>query len=265
MPAVKTVGCSHRPSTRRKARQLAIAHLVVETMAESVADADIVILATPIYTFEQIFRQIAAHLPAGCIVTDVGSTKVLPHCWAEENLPKTVYYVGSHPIAGSEQRGIEFARDDLFERSYCILTKTKNTDTAAIKTLKEFWTHLGCIVKIMSPVSHDKILANISHLPHVIAAALVNLQNNDELKLAGKGFADTSRVASGPANIWTDILLTNTKNVSGGIDKTIAELEMLQKAIKKGDRGKLEKLLEAARAKRNAMINYKMKKRELIQ
>jgi prephenate dehydrogenase len=124
---------------------------------------------------------------------------------------------------------------------------------------------LGCIVKIMSPVMHDKILANISHLPHVAAAALVNLQNKDELKLAGKGFVDTSRVASGPANIWADILLTNTKNVAGGIDKTIAELKMLQRAIKKGDRGELEKLLNAARTKRNAMIKYKMKKRELIQ
>ena len=265
LPSVKTIGFSHRPSTRRKARQLSIAHLVVDSLPESVAGADIVILATPIYTFEQIFRQIAGHLHPGCIVTDVGSTKVIPHRWAAKYLPDSVYYVGSHPIVGSEQRGLEFARDDLFERTYCILTKTKNTNTTAIKTLKEFWTHLGCIVKIMSPVLHDKILANISHLPHVTAAALVNLQNNNELKLAGKGFVDTSRISSGPPNIWTDILLTNTKNVAGGIDKIIAELKMLQKAIKKGDKGELEKLLEAARAKRNAMINYKMKKRELIQ
>jgi prephenate dehydrogenase len=99
----------------------------------------------------------------------------------------------------------------------------------------------------------------------VTAAALVNLQNNDELKLAGKGFVDTSRIASGPANIWTDTLLANRKKVAGGIDKIIAELKKLQRVIEKGDRGELERLLEAARAKRNAMINYKMKKRELIQ
>ncbi len=265
LPAVKTVGYSHRPSTRRKARRLAIAHQVVETITESVAGADIVILATPIYTFEQIFQQIAGYLPAGCIVTDIGSTKVLPCRWAAKYLPDTVYYVGSHPIAGSEQRGLEFARDDLFERTYCILTRTNKTNGTALQTLKEFWMRLGCIVKIMSPVMHDKILANISHLPHVAAAALVNLQNKDELKLAGKGFVDTSRVASGPANIWADILLTNTKNVAGSIDKTIAELKTLQKAIKKGDRSELEKLLNAARTKRNAMIKYKMKKRELIQ
>jgi prephenate dehydrogenase len=264
VPSIKTVGYSHRPSTRRKARQLSIAHLVTDDLCESVADADIVILATPIYTFAQIFQQIADHLPAGCIVTDVGSTKVLPHQWAAKYLPDTVYYVGSHPVAGSEQRGVEFARDDLFERAICILTKTKDTNTAAVETLRKFWTRLGCIVKIMSPVTHDKILANISHLPHVTAAALVNIQNRDELRLAGKGFVDTSRVASGPANIWTDILLTNTKNIADGIDKITAELKMVRRIIKKGDRNELEKLLEAARTKRNVMINYKMKKKELI-
>jgi prephenate dehydrogenase len=259
------VGYSHRPSTRRKARQLAVANRIAETITESVAEADIVFVATPIYTFEKTFKQIAPHLPAGCIVTDVGSTKVLPHYWAEKYLPNTAYYVGSHPIAGSEQRGVEFARDDLFDRAYCILTKTKRTNAAALRTLKEFWIRLGCMVKIMQPDIHDEILANISHLPHVTAAALVNLQNNDELKLAGKGFVDTSRIASGPANIWTDTLLANRKKVAGGIDKIIAELKKLQRVIEKGDRGELERLLEAARAKRNAMINYKMKKRELIQ
>ena len=113
---------------------------------------------------------------------------------------------------------------------------------------------------------HDKILANISHLPHVTAAALVNLQNNNELKLAGKGFVDTSRIASGPANIWTDILLANRKNVAGGIDKIIAELEKTAKSNQKRRQERTRKdCSAAARAKRNAMINYKMKKRELIQ
>jgi prephenate dehydrogenase len=264
-PSVRTVGYSHRPSTRRKARELTIANYVAETIAESVATADIVIVATPIYTFEKIFQQIAGHLPAGCIVTDVGSTKVLPNYWASKYLPGRVYYVGSHPIAGSEQRGVEFARDDLFERTFCILTKTKKTSRTAIRTLKEFWERLGCVVKIMPTDVHDKILANISHLPHVTAAALVSLQNNNELKLAGKGFVDTSRIASGPANIWTDTLLANRENTAAGIDRIIAELKKLQRAIKKGDRSELERRLAAARAKRNAMINYKMKKRELIQ
>jgi cyclohexadieny/prephenate dehydrogenase len=109
---VKTAGYSHRPSTRARARRLGVADVVFDDIRKSVADADVVILATPICTFGNTFKAIASALKKGCIVTDVGSTKVLPHKWAKHFLPKYVNYVGSHPIAGSEQRGVEFGRDD---------------------------------------------------------------------------------------------------------------------------------------------------------
>ena len=137
--AIKITGYSHRLSTRNKAKMLAISSNIVNHIQACVTSADLVILATPIFTFEKIFSEIADSLQSGCIVTDVGSTKVLPHRWAARNLPKNVYYIGSHPIAGSEQRGIEFARDDLFERAMCILTTTKNTNKHVIQTLKNFW------------------------------------------------------------------------------------------------------------------------------
>ncbi|MHC4543927.1 MAG: prephenate dehydrogenase, partial [Planctomycetota bacterium] len=187
LPGVKTVGYTHRPSTRAKARQLAVATEIVNDMHESVSGADLVILATPIYTFENIFSEICDALPAGCIVTDVGSTKVLPHRWAAEKLPKTIHYVGSHPIAGSEQRGVEFARDDLFDQTICILTTTKTTNRQAVQTLKKFWSDLGCTVRLMTPANHDRTFANISHLPHTAAAALINSNSREELKFAGKG------------------------------------------------------------------------------
>lgn len=263
-PGVKTVGYTHRPATRRKAGLLAVADEIADDINQSVSSADLVILATPIYTFEQIFSHIADALPAGCIVTDVGSTKVLPHRWAAKQLPKTVHYIGSHPIAGSEQRGVEFARDDLFDRAVCILTTTKKTNRQAVGTLKKFWSALGCSVKLMAPAEHDRILANISHLPHIVAAALINTNTNETLKFAGKGFIDTSRIASGPANIWADVLLTNAKNSIKGIDKIIAELLKLKKVIKDGDKKQIEKLLKTARDKRAAMINYKIKKKEII-
>lgn len=264
LPGVRTAGFSHRPSTRTRARRLKVADKVFDDMRESVAEADIVILATPIATFEGIFREIADALPPNCIVTDVGSTKVMPHQWAAKYLPKTVNYVGSHPIAGSEQRGVEFGRDDLFDRALCILTATKTTSKKSLRTLKDFWSALGCIVKIMSPAEHDRIFANVSHLPHITAAALVNASNPEELKFAGKGFMDSSRIASGPANIWADVLLTNAKNVSHGIDRLAGELAKLKKAIHSGDRRRIEKLLEAARTKRSALVEYKMSRKELI-
>jgi len=261
---VKVIGYTHRPSTRTKARGLAVATEIVDSLKSSVSEADLVILATPIVTFEKIFSEIADTLPNGCIVTDVGSTKVLPHRWAAKKLPESVHYVGSHPIAGSEQRGIEFARDDLFDGAMCILTTTKKTNRQAVQTLKIFWSKLGCSVKSMTPAEHDRTFANVSHLPHITAAALINANNNEELKFAGKGFMDTSRIASGPANIWADVLLTNANNTTKGIDKIIAELVKLKKAIKKENKREIEKLLKKAKTKRAAMIKYKIKKKEII-
>jgi prephenate dehydrogenase len=260
----KTVGYSHRASTRAKARRLAVASEIADDLKRSVAGADIVILATPICTFEEIFGQIADALSRGCIVSDVGSTKVLPERWAAKRLPKTVRYVGSHPIAGSEQRGVEFARDDLFEGALCVLTTTKKTNRQAVATLKRFWSKLGCCVKLMSPAEHDKVFASVSHLPHVVAAALINANSIEALKFAGKGFMDTSRIASGPANIWADVLLTNSNNTIRGIDKVRGELGKLKKAIKAGDAKQVERLLRKARSKRSALLEYKMKSKEMI-
>ena len=257
---VTAIGFAHRDATRRKARRLSVASQISGDIAGCVADADIVILATPKGTFECIFRDIAPFLPAGCIVTDVGSTKVLPHRWAAEYLPDSVYYVGSHPIAGSEQRGVEFARDDLFEKADCIITTTGKTDRRAVGVLKKFWSRLGCRVKFMTPAGHDRIFANVSHLPHLTAAALINANSIKDLQYSGKGFMDTSRVASGPANIWSDVLMANSKNISAGIDRITAELHKLKKAVQDGNESEIERLLEAARNKRSQLINRKISK-----
>jgi len=263
-PGTKVVGFTHRPGTRRRARALGVATEVVGDIKQGVCEADLVILATPIRTFEEYFGEIADALPAGCIVTDVGSTKVLPHRWAARRLPSTVRYVGSHPIAGSEQRGVEFSRDDLFEDAMCILTATDKTNRRAVQTLKRFWSELGCFVKLMEPAEHDRIFANVSHLPHVVAAALTNASSSEELKFAGKGFMDTSRIASGPVNIWADVLLSNPDNVAKGIDRTITELSKLKRAVEGRDKEQVESLLKSARDKRSKLMKYKMKRKELI-
>jgi prephenate dehydrogenase len=264
LSAVKTVGFSHRASTRATARNLGVAQEIADDIVAAVRTADLVILATPICTFEQTFIQISDYLPDGCIVTDVGSTKGLAHKWAKKNLPSRVQYVGSHPIAGSEQRGVEFARDDLFVGADCILTATKSTDVVAVERLREFWTVLGSRVMVMDPLKHDKLLANISHLPHITAAALLNANNDNDLRMAGKGFIDTSRVASGPANIWTDILITNAENICKSIERLTRELKKLQAAVKNKNEKQIEKLLESARSKRAAMIEHKLKKKDIL-
>ena len=264
LSGAKSYGFSHRASTREKSRKIGVADEISETLTECVSGADVVILASPICTFEDIFKQIAKDLKPGCIVTDVGSTKSLPHKWAQKTLPKNVHYVGSHPIAGSEKRGVEFARDDLLFGATCIITKTPKTNTAAARTLKKFWTDLGCKVKVMTPVEHDKIFAAVSHVPHITAAALVNATDLDQMNFAGKGFMDTSRIASGPENVWADILMTNSTNSARGIARVIKQLEKLKDAIAAKDEKKIQKLLSDARNKREALIEHKMKSKELL-
>jgi len=264
LSSTTVVGYSHRHLTRKKARDLAVATEVVDDLAAAVAGADLVILATPIFTFEDYFAQIRACARPGCIVTEVGSAKVLPHRWAAQKLGDKLHYVGSHPVAGSEQSGVEFARDDLFVQARCILTAKRPVNRRAVKTLAEFWSALGCFVERMSPAEHDRAFANISHLPHLMAAGLVNASQHDDLKYAGKGFLDSTRIASGPATIWTDTLLANSENLIRGIDRVVAELSNLRNAIQAKDRSKIAALLEGARRKRASLVKYKIRKKELL-
>ncbi len=264
LPEVAVVGYAHRRKTRDKAKDLGSGFEVTGSLEQAVSRADLVVLASPVCTFEALFQDMAPFLPDQCIVTDVGSTKVKIHHWAAKHLPKKTVYVGSHPMAGSEQSGLEYARDDLFERALCLITLRKDTPQWAVKTVSEVWKTLGCRVESMLPDQHDRVVAKISHVPHVMAASLMNASHPEDLMYTGRGFVDTSRVASGPEEIWTDILLTNAQHVSKGIDKTIAELTKLKTAIESGRRGRVRQLLNQARQKRAKMIDDKISRKELL-
>jgi prephenate dehydrogenase len=263
MPGTAVIGYSHRAATRRRAKALGVVVETAGSLDAAVAGTDLVILATPIFTFEKYFMDLSGLVPPGCIVTDVGSTKVLPHLWAEKRLGAHARYVGSHPVAGSEQRGVEFARDDLFDQARCILTTTPATDREAVRMLRNFWSAMGCSVRVMDPAEHDRVFANISHLPHVMAAGLVNASDEDEMMFAGKGFLDSTRIASGAVSIWTDVLLANRENLVAALDRAIAELSKLRAAIAGGKREQIERLLESARRKRATLVKYKIRKKEL--
>ena len=264
LPRVRSVGYSHREYTRQKALEMGVVDRVKDNLADSVRNSDLVILATPIFTFKDIFAEIKGSLKDSCIVTDVGSTKVLPHKWAKQVFGVEIRYVGSHPIAGSEKRGVEYGRDDLFAGANCILTQRSDTSVEAVEILKDFWSKLGAFVKIMSPVEHDRIFGRVSHLPHLTAAALMNATCKKDVCYAGKGFIDTTRVASGPSNIWADILLANGVNTTKGVDKLIGELEKIKEAILNNDEKALTRLLDGARNKRSELIEMKIANGEII-
>jgi prephenate dehydrogenase len=264
MPRVEVIGFAHREATRRRARRLGVAGRISGDLAASVRRSQLVILATPVCAFEQILRDMAPVLPAGCVVTDVGSTKGVVGQWAAAHLPKTVSYVGSHPMAGSELRGVEAARADLFERAICFVVPAGRGRVPAVDLVCRFWTRMGCKVLLMPADRHDRLVAAVSHVPQAAAAALVNATGARDLAYAGKGFIDTSRIASGPADVWADIFLSNRLPVARGIDRVVTELKGLRRAIVQRDRRRIETFLGAARDRRTRMIEGKIQRKELL-
>ena len=159
-------------------------------------DASLIILCTPVGQFESVLREIAPTLSAGTVVTDVGSTKRSITKLAAELLPAGVEFIGSHPMAGSEKRGMDAANADLFQRAVCMVMPKPTTPPAASEMVETFWSKLGMNVKRLLPEEHDRIVARISHIPQVVAMALAAIQSDKTLPYAGKGFKDTTRIAA---------------------------------------------------------------------
>jgi prephenate dehydrogenase len=197
-------------------------------------------------------------------VTDVGSTKARVVQLAERLLPAKVRFVGSHPIAGSEKTGVEFARADLFDRALCIVTPTDRTAPAAVRWIRAFWESIGATTTVMDARRHDVALARVSHLPHAVATALVNLSLRDgAIDVAGSGFADVTRVASGDPDMWTDIFRTNRTAVIRAVDRLVAELNRLRQRLDDDDAEALRAWLAAGKEARDEWIANRYRKKVL--
>ncbi len=200
-------------------------------MKSAFNNADLVILATPVRTIMKLLPQIARLVRRRSIITDVGSTKASIVDAAERNLSDYAFFVGGHPLAGSEKKGANYANADLFQNSVCILTPTDKTNRMAREKMKYFWTRLGAQVKIFTPQEHDQVLAFISHLPHLTAYALIDSIPVESLGYASQGLKDTTRIAASNPQLWTDICLTNHKLIVDSIDQYVKNLSVLRKAI----------------------------------
>lgn len=197
-------------------------------------------------------------------MTDVGSTKEQVVRLAERLCPPKVRYVGSHPMAGSEKTGVEFARADLFELALCLVTPTPRTPPASVRWMRQFWERLGARTQVVSPRAHDRLMARVSHLPHAVAAALVHLSRSGRaIDAAGPGFADTTRVASGDPAMWVDILRTNRQAMLAAIDLLTAELGRLRERLERDDARSVERWLTTAKATRDQWIAGKYRKKVL--
>ncbi len=226
-----------------------------DTTLSSLADgADLILLATPAGTFETLATQISPYLMQGAIVTDVGSVKGSLVYTLEELMPEGVHFVGAHPIAGKDQSGMSASSDCLYNNALCIVTPTGKTDRPSLETVKTLWKLIGCSIKTLTPEKHDEIFSSISHLPHIVAYAMVNTIagiDNGFFEYAGKGFKDTTRIAGSSPDIWSDICLLNKENITNHIGIYIEKLNAILTHIKNSNKDGLLKEFDNARALRN--------------
>jgi prephenate dehydrogenase len=250
----------------RRAVSLDMAHRVgavtqsTQDLASGLAGADLAIVCTPVAQIVEHVRQVAAISYARTLITDVGSTKgwiisEIDRLFAEGTLPAATRYVGSHPIAGSEQTGVAHADADLLVGRVVVVTPTPRTTETDVATLADFWTALGADVRRLTPEIHDQVLAATSHVPHVVAFALANSVPGDQWPLSAGGLRDTTRIAGSDAELWTQILSSNRAAVLAALDGFGESLGALREALVQRDDTALLQLLLEAKRKRDAVGN----------
>lgn len=216
------------------------------------SEADLVVICTPVRLIVPTLERMVASMKPGAVVTDVGSTKRKVVENAEAVLPEGIHFVGGHPMAGSEQAGVEAAFAELFRDATYVFTPTDNTDLSALGRLTSLADAIGSNVEIMSPDEHDKAVAIISHLPHVMSAALLEIAENSQhesgkvFRLAAGSFKDLTRVSDSPAEIWRDICLTNRGSLLEAVNQLENALAEFKQALTDGDQEKVMGFFEQA-------------------
>ena len=200
----------------KQAKEMGIIDSFAADPAAACDDADLVLLAAPVGSFSDLVKRASSALKRGAVVTDVGSVKGRLVHDLEDSMPSGVHFVGAHPIAGSDRSGIRFADPDLFRDALCIVTPSDRTEAAALSAVTALWNSFGAKVMTMNPDQHDRVYAAVSHLPHIIAFAMVNTVSDIDrsfFSYCGQGFRDMTRIAASSPEIWTDISLLNRENI----------------------------------------------------
>jgi prephenate dehydrogenase len=256
----RITGYARREETRNQAMESGLLDAVFADPAEAVREADIAVICVPIWTIARLAGQIAGALRPDAVVTDVGSTKSeLLNAMDPVFSATEAHFVGSHPIAGSEKTGLEAGDPDLYEGRLTVVCPSELTPAAAEQAVVALWESAGSEVVEMSPEEHDAMLASTSHLPHMVAAALARsvANGNPEGKadFCGTGFKDTTRVASGSADMWVDIIDTNRAALEAELDRFHEELQGLIQILREGNSDDIRKWLEDAASDRNRILD----------
>ncbi|WP_159915576.1 prephenate dehydrogenase [Pantoea sp. 18069] len=252
----RVVGYSKSPSTTERARQLGVIDVEAPSALLAAAGADIVLLAVPVAATEATLKSIKHLVTPGMLIMDVGSTKTDVVQAARSGLRDRIgSFVPAHPITGKEVAGVEHADANLYVGSHVVLTPTERTLTVQLEQARQIWQALGCEVHSMSPEAHDATLATVSHLPHLLAFAMMQsvLSQPDAdatLALAGPGFRDFTRIAASNPQIWRDILLANREQVLAQSRQFRQALENLEELLVQGDGQGLQDRITLASAAR---------------
>ncbi len=254
----EVVGVGRGLSNLGDAYRLGIIDEAVTKPAEAVAGADMVLLAVPVGQMPVVMAAIAPHLSPDTVVTDAGSTKQDVLAYARNHLANHLSrFVPAHPIAGAEKTGAAAASAELYQGRNVVVTPLAENDAAAVAKVKEAWAACGAVVREMAPQSHDEVFAAVSHLPHLLAFALVDdiagKPNAEELfSYAASGFRDFTRIAGSSPEMWRDISLANREALLKELDAYRAQLERLRAALEAGDGAVLEQIFTRASRARNA-------------
>ena len=248
---VRVIGVSRTSRKIRRARRIGAIDVGTTSIARAMREADLAVICTPVRTIAGFVRVLDRSVTRNVVVTDVGSTKsTLMSAFAKHRL-KHVRFVGSHPMAGWHETGLDAARHDLY-RGACVFVSAFKSDPAARK-VEALWQSVGAHVQRIAPDAHDRIVARISQLPHLLAVLLVAHASPHFLRHAGSGFRDSTRIAQGDAGLWLDIVATNRRHLARELDDFGKRLRVLARAVRTGDETFLYRLLHQVSAARRRL------------
>ena len=250
--ARRGIGLAPRASSLHAAQTSCCATDTPLMLELSAAEADLIVVCTPVGRIVDDVRRAAAVARPGTLVTDAGSTKGSIVAELDGTLPAGVTFVGSHPLAGSEKNGPTAAVRDLFVGRTVVVTPTERKPPKAVRTIEAFWKQLGARTVRMSADEHDAALAATSHVPHVVASARAGSTPADVLHLTAGGWLDTTRIAAADGPLWVQILRDNRRHVTAALDQVEKSLRAFRAAINNGDEQALEQLLEVGKQRRTA-------------
>jgi prephenate dehydrogenase len=251
-PGSTVVGVSRSESSRQAAIDRGAIHEATSDLRQACRDADWVVIGTPVDRIAEMAIAASEVCRDGTLITDLGSTKAGIVGAIEADATASRLFVGSHPIAGGEKTGAEHARDDLFQGRTTVLTPTERTDRGRLSLCRQIWESIGSRVVILSPQEHDEALAAVSHVPHLVASLLANLPDERSRELAGTGWLDTTRVASGDPEMWAAICAENRDAIVAQLDRAGAALREFRDAIAQDNTARLVDLLAIAKRHRDA-------------